>query len=185
MAQEKEVRTKEGLWYLVRLLPYRTSDNIIDGLVITFVEIDHVKRVEAAQQRALEQLQTETQERQRVQERLQWLSKVFMEATVPIILEDSDGHITDLNVAAEQFYGWRREELLGQPMTTLVPAHYHEQVDALLARCRQGEDLRNVHSVRQRKDGATLPVLMTVSPLTRPLTPLTCEATWMSSQSIW
>jgi PAS domain S-box-containing protein len=89
-----------------------------------------------------------------------------MEATVPIILEDSDGHITDLNVAAEQFYGWRREELLGQPMMTLVPAQYQAETDALLRRCRQGEDLRNVHSVRQRKDGTTLPVHMTVSPLT-------------------
>jgi two-component system CheB/CheR fusion protein len=166
IVQEKEVRTKDGSWYLVRMLPYRTSDNIVEGLVITFIEIDNVKRAEEGQQRALEQLEAEIQERRRIQERLQLLPKVFMEATIPIILADSDGCITDLNAEAEQCYGWRRDELLGQPMTTLVPAQYHAQIDALLARCRQGEDLRNVSSIRQRKDGTLLPILMTVSPLT-------------------
>jgi two-component system CheB/CheR fusion protein len=38
-AKEQTVRTKEGRWYLSRLIPYRTIDNIIDGVVITFTDI--------------------------------------------------------------------------------------------------------------------------------------------------
>jgi two-component system CheB/CheR fusion protein len=38
--KEKEVRTKDGDWRLMRIMPYRTIENIIDGLVITFVDIN-------------------------------------------------------------------------------------------------------------------------------------------------
>ncbi|MCR8915656.1 PAS domain-containing protein [Marinobacter panjinensis] len=41
---EKEVRTNQGGWYLMKLLPYRTRDNVVDGLICTFVDINEVKR---------------------------------------------------------------------------------------------------------------------------------------------
>jgi two-component system, chemotaxis family, CheB/CheR fusion protein len=43
---EVEVQTNEGRWRLLRMFPYRTSQNVIDGVVITFVDIDRVKRAE-------------------------------------------------------------------------------------------------------------------------------------------
>jgi len=44
---EREVRTVEGLWYLARIQPYRTLDNMIDGVVLTFTDIN--QRIIAAQ----------------------------------------------------------------------------------------------------------------------------------------
>ena len=44
-AYESELRTESGVWYLVRIQPYRTLDNVIDGVVLTFTDIS--KRVEA------------------------------------------------------------------------------------------------------------------------------------------
>jgi two-component system CheB/CheR fusion protein len=41
--KEKEVRTRKGIWYSMRVLPYRTTDNIIDGVVITFSDITALK----------------------------------------------------------------------------------------------------------------------------------------------
>jgi two-component system CheB/CheR fusion protein len=41
--KEVEVQTNEGLWYQMRILPYRTTNNVIDGVVITFSDINHVK----------------------------------------------------------------------------------------------------------------------------------------------
>jgi hypothetical protein len=39
---EKAVATRDGRWYRVRIMPYRTQDNVIDGVVITFIDItDH------------------------------------------------------------------------------------------------------------------------------------------------
>ena len=45
--KEAEVRSEDGSWYLMRIMPYRTTDNVIDGLVITFVNVTKVKRLEA------------------------------------------------------------------------------------------------------------------------------------------
>lgn len=45
--QECEVRTLDGHWYLMRIMPYRTTENVIDGLVITFVSIQRLKAAES------------------------------------------------------------------------------------------------------------------------------------------
>lgn len=50
--KEKEIQTKDGHWRALRITPYRTLDNVIDGLVITFVNVDRVKRAEQAAQAA-------------------------------------------------------------------------------------------------------------------------------------
>ena len=46
--REAEVRSKDGGWYLMRIRPYRTTDNVIDGLVITFVNIRQLKEAQQA-----------------------------------------------------------------------------------------------------------------------------------------
>ena len=45
---EREVRTRDGRWQLMRALPYRTADDRIDGVVVTFVDITERKRSEEA-----------------------------------------------------------------------------------------------------------------------------------------
>lgn len=44
---EKEVTTKDEGWYKVRIMPYRTQENVIDGVVITFIDISKAKNLEA------------------------------------------------------------------------------------------------------------------------------------------
>ena len=43
---EKEVRSKSGRWYFMRILPYRTVENAVDGVVVTFVDITKQKQAE-------------------------------------------------------------------------------------------------------------------------------------------
>jgi two-component system, chemotaxis family, CheB/CheR fusion protein len=45
--KEKEVTTHDACWYRVRIMPYRTQDNIIDGVVVTFIDITEIKKLEA------------------------------------------------------------------------------------------------------------------------------------------
>ena len=45
--QEKQATTHDGRWYRVRIMPYRTQDNVIDGVVITFIDITEIKHLEA------------------------------------------------------------------------------------------------------------------------------------------
>ena len=51
--REKEVRTEDGRWYIRRIMPYRTLDNRIDGVVITFVDITERKQAADAVVRRL------------------------------------------------------------------------------------------------------------------------------------
>jgi two-component system CheB/CheR fusion protein len=44
---EVEVQTRAGMWYTMRIVPYRTLDNVIEGAVITFFDIAEMKRMEA------------------------------------------------------------------------------------------------------------------------------------------
>lgn len=45
--REKQVSTRDGRWYRVRIMPYRTQDNVIDGVVVTFIDITDIKQLEA------------------------------------------------------------------------------------------------------------------------------------------
>ncbi len=47
--RETEVPDKNGNWYLIRILPYRTTENVINGVVITFIDITERKRAEQMQ----------------------------------------------------------------------------------------------------------------------------------------
>ena len=115
---------------------------------------------------ANEQLTREIREREQAQGALQRMSKVFMEAAAPIVIEDLTGRIVDLNAEVERTYGWTRDELLGRPIDTIVPSDWHTQQHELLARCRQGEKLRNIEGFRRTKAGERVPVLLTLSLLT-------------------
>jgi two-component system, chemotaxis family, CheB/CheR fusion protein len=44
---EKQIASRDGGWYIVRIMPYRTLENVIDGVVITFIDISVAKRLEA------------------------------------------------------------------------------------------------------------------------------------------
>uniref|UniRef100_Q47EE1 protein-glutamate O-methyltransferase n=1 Tax=Dechloromonas aromatica (strain RCB) TaxID=159087 RepID=Q47EE1_DECAR len=44
---EKQITSNDGCWYIVRIMPYRTLENVIDGVVITFIDISEAKRLEA------------------------------------------------------------------------------------------------------------------------------------------
>jgi two-component system CheB/CheR fusion protein len=55
--QEREVRARDGRWYSVRVRPYRTSDNRIDGAVISYVDVDDMKRSLEATTAARDQAQ--------------------------------------------------------------------------------------------------------------------------------
>ena len=44
--KETEIQTAEGQWFSMRLLPYRTLENVIEGVVITFVDVNKIKKAE-------------------------------------------------------------------------------------------------------------------------------------------
>jgi eukaryotic-like serine/threonine-protein kinase len=91
------------------------------------------------------------------------LGAVFRDATDPILIEDLDGRVVDLNDEAVKTYGFTRDELVGRPIKEIVPPERHDQADDLLRRCRAGESVRSIGGVRVAKDGHEIPVLLSLS----------------------
>lgn len=141
---EREVRDRSGGWHLMRILPYRTRGRT-DGAVLTLVDISQLKKTS---------------------EELRLMSKVFMDSADAIIIEDLDGAVVNLNAETERAYGYRREELIGQSVSILVPPEQLGESQTLRQRCRNTEHVRNIEGLRRRKSGETLPVLLTLSLLT-------------------
>lgn len=105
-------------------------------------------------------------DRKRSNEELRKLSKVYRDATDPIIIEDLNGVIVDVNPETERVYGWTAQELIGQSIMTLIPSEGQALSHELRTQCQHGQEIRNVSSYRQTKSGALMPVLVSLSLLT-------------------
>jgi PAS domain S-box-containing protein len=81
-----------------------------------------------------------------------------------IIGKTLDGVVTSWNAGAERIYGYGREEMIGGLITTLSPAGVNDIPD-LLRRIRSGEHIRQLETRRRRKDGETIDVSLTMSPV--------------------
>jgi two-component system CheB/CheR fusion protein len=143
--QTEVQKTKQGQWFLLRIMPYRTAENIIDGLVPTFVDINLLKQA---------------------QKSLRRLSKVFTDGLDPIVIIDLQGRIVDLKNEVVRNYGWTRDDLLGQPVAKMVPRTDHRLLEERLEQCRKGETVRSVESRRVDKSGREHKGLLTLSLLT-------------------
>jgi PAS domain S-box-containing protein len=82
-----------------------------------------------------------------------------------IVGKTVDGLITSWNPAAERMYGYTADEVLGKPVTILSPSERLGETDDFLGRISRGERVVQLETVQRRKDGSTLPVSVTVSPV--------------------
>lgn len=108
---EREVEAEHGRWFLRRLTPYRTADNRIDGVVVSFVDISARLKAERALRLSEEQLRIQNE---RSIEILESISDAFYAV-------DSQFRFTYVNHKAEQLWGRRREELIGKHFWTEFP----------------------------------------------------------------
>jgi PAS domain S-box-containing protein len=82
-----------------------------------------------------------------------------------IITKNLDGILAGWNKAAERMFGYAAEEVIGMPVTILIPLDRHDEEPEILARIRSGERVLHYETVRRRKDGTLLDVSLTVSPI--------------------
>lgn len=118
--REAEVQDKEGRWYLLRVRPYRTSENKIEGLVVVFVDIDQLRKT---QQQALEAHH--------------FASAVVEGVPAPIVVLNEDFAIRTANTAFRDLSGLSGKELDGRLLPNLVKLLWgidglHERLENLL-----------------------------------------------------
>lgn len=92
------------------------------------------------------------------------LASIVESSEDAIMAKTVDGTITAWNAAAERMYGYTAEEAIGRPINLIAPQEASD-VDMILERVRLGERISHYQTQRKTKDGRTLYVSLTVSPL--------------------
>ncbi|WP_407117039.1 PAS domain S-box protein [Bradyrhizobium sp. LMG 9283] len=95
----------------------------------------------------------------------QQLAAIVESSDDAIVSKDLDGVIQTWNGGAERLFGYSREEAVGQPITMLIPADRQDEEPHILARIKAGERIHHYETIRQRKDGTTFDISLTISPI--------------------
>jgi two-component system, chemotaxis family, CheB/CheR fusion protein len=100
---EREIQSHDGRWYLLRLLPYRTADDRIDGTVLTLIDVTERHVAEDAARRGEERLRLVAQSTN----------------DYAIIVQDPQGKIVSWNAGAERIFGYDEKEVVGHSVSLI------------------------------------------------------------------
>jgi PAS domain S-box-containing protein len=82
-----------------------------------------------------------------------------------IASKDLNGIITSWNKSAERLFGYKAEEIIGKPVTLIIPPELHDDEPRILEKIRGGERIKHFQTVRVHKNGQRIDVSLTVSPI--------------------
>jgi PAS domain S-box-containing protein len=111
------------------------------------------------------ELQQELKQRKIREEAAQKFLAIVSSSNDAIISKDLNSLITSWNKAAERIFGYKAEEVIGQPISLLHPADHASEDSRMLERILKGETISHYETVRRRKDGTILDISLTVSPI--------------------
>jgi PAS domain S-box-containing protein len=98
-------------------------------------------------------------------EKAQRLAAIIESSEDAIASKDLNGIITSWNKSAERLFGYKAEEIIGQPVTLIIPPELHEDEPRILGKIRAGERIEAFQTVRVHKNGQLIHVSLTVSPI--------------------
>ncbi len=141
---EREIVTKDHNHYLVRVLPYRTAADVIDGVVLTFTDITYRHNAE----------------RERAQ-----LAAIVETTSDAIIGQTLDGEVTSWNEGAENLYGYMAAEMVGQNISKIIPPERRHEISVITDKIRHGEKVSRIETERWGKDRNVIPVSLSLTPI--------------------
>ena len=147
---ERRVQTTSGLWFLMRIKPYRTVENVIEGVVITFVDVTDMRRIEESLEKANRHMR---------------LAVVVRDAFDAITVHDLEGRIIAWNPSATRLYGWSEDEALQMNVRERIPQNLQRECLVKAVKLSQSEILEPYQTQRLTKSGKVLNVRITATAL--------------------
>jgi len=141
--KEVEFKNKAGLYFSMRMAPYRTVDNKIDGIVLTFMDITEIKYAE----------------------KLGRLATVVADSNDAVTVQNLDGAILAWNKSAEAIYGYKEAEALKMNVFQMVPDEKRQEAIDMITKIKSGNEVTPFKTKRIAKDGHLLDVLLTATRL--------------------
>ena len=93
------------------------------------------------------------------------LAAIVASSEDAIVSKNLDGIVTTWNAGAERLFGYTAEEMIGQPIVTIIPAALQDEEITIQQRLRAGERIEHYETVRVTREGRAIAVSLTVSPL--------------------
>lgn len=115
--------------------------------------------------KALASVARDVTERRKAEEERARLAAIVRTSPDAIIGKDLDGVITSWNEGAEWLFGYAAQEATGQHIRLIVPEEQHEELDRILETVRAGDSIRELETIRRRKDGKRIRISLSASPL--------------------
>jgi two-component system, chemotaxis family, CheB/CheR fusion protein len=141
---ERELQANDGDWYIRRILPYRTEENKIGGVVITFTEITDIKEAEVEAVR---------------------LASIIRDSNDAVILQGLNGQILAWNSGATKMYGYPEGNALKMNIRQLVPKKGRIAALDLIYQALNGGIDDDIIAKRVTRDKRVLDVMLTVTVL--------------------
>jgi len=148
--KEVEVRTRAGAWHLLRIRPYRTLENVIEGAVITFMDVTEQKRAQAV---LLEN------------EALRRMATVMRDARDAITVQGLDGRILAWNRRATKLYGFTEAEALTINIDSLIPTDAREAARVVVRRLVHSEVVEPFRTRRLTQQAKIIEIWLTATAL--------------------
>ncbi len=126
---------------------------------------DERLRIIAQWQQKAQALQLEISKRNLAQEAATRLAAIVESSDDAIVSKDLNGIVTSWNAAAERMFEYTPEEIIGKPITTIIPPGLQHDEDMILSKVRRGERIEHYETVRVSKSGKRLDVSLSIFPV--------------------
>ena len=126
------------------VMPVRDASGAVIGAVNVILDVNERKEAEVAQR---------------------LLASIVESSDDAIIAKTLDGRILSWNVGAERLFGYTADEVIGSPITIIIPPERRDEEVSILQRLRRGQRIEHFETVRVTKDGRLLDISLTISPI--------------------
>jgi PAS domain S-box-containing protein len=110
-------------------------------------------------------LQNEIKLGQQREEDARKFAAIVKSSNDAIISKNLNSIVMSWNASAERMFGYTAEEMIGKPITILIPPNQQNEEPEILGRIQRGETINHYETVRRRKDGSLIQISLTVSPI--------------------
>ncbi|MET1046931.1 MAG: PAS domain S-box protein [Hyphomicrobium sp.] len=141
------------------------DESQITAIVIFILVCLLLVAVVTALKAAVDLLLVEIDQRRRAHLAVGQLGLLVDSSDDAIITKDLNGVITSWNNGAERIFGYTADEMVGKPVSLLIPADRPDEEPSILQRLRRGERIEHYETVRRRKSGELIDISLSVSPL--------------------
>lgn len=124
-----------------------------------------VSEVRLADRRIFAGFVRDISERKKTEKTLQHYAALVESSDDAIIGKTLDGDVTSWNKGAEMVFGYTSEEMLGKPISIIIPLDRLAEEKMILEKISRGESVEHYETIRRRKDGRMVDISVTVSPI--------------------